>query len=333
MSWSVPAAASLIASFTLTGAVRVVLQSRGVIDVPNWRSSHTAATVRGGGIALLPALLIGMLVSVQEEPKTSPQMIIVILGAGLIGSLGFVEDTRGLPVKVRLVSQTLLSAALTTAFIWTTGHSYLLVIPVTVCGVIFINTANFMDGVDGMSAIHGIIAGFVAIVVARGPQQDALTVLGAMVMATFIGFLPWNFPRARIFLGDVGSYTLGGLTFGLAGWVWGMTGSVVVALAPMSIYMTDVAVTIIRRAIQKKPITESHRDHIYQRIQKAYESHGVSSGLSAAATAAVCSTSILMERQGNTELSTAIVGLTLCCAYVLLCELFFLRRPTKKEVL
>lgn len=201
-------------------------------------------------------------------------------------ALGWVEDSKGLTIGVRLGAQALISGAAASSTLPIGGLPLGLAVLAAVGGVFYVNAANFMDGINGISGMHGIVIGvsFAAIGLVQG--SDALVVAGLVVAAAFMSFLPWNVPRARMFLGDVGSYALGGAAWGLCVGATAVGTPPLIAVAPLLIYMADVLSTLMKRAWRRAPLHHAHREHIYQRLQQISASHGFATALATVATAA-----------------------------------------------
>ncbi|MDR1237856.1 MAG: hypothetical protein LBK28_06425, partial [Propionibacteriaceae bacterium] len=218
----------------LPAVVQPVLRWLELLDVPNARSSHTIVTLRGGGLAPALTVLIAWLASLQTS---GPGWWTVLAALGF-AALGLTEDLRHLSVRVRLAGQfgigLLAGLGLATALGWPVWVSPLL----GLAAIFVVNAANFMDGINGISGYQGIVLGASAFIIGILRQDFALAGLGAVVFGAFTGFLPWNFPKARMFLGDVGSYLLGGLSWGLGCWMWQSTGWLLAGIAPIAVYTT-----------------------------------------------------------------------------------------------
>lgn len=263
--------AALLVGALLPFAARPVLHRLGALDVPNARSSHSYPTLRGGGVAPLLALAVGALV-LMADPARVECVAAVTIGVAA-GMLGFIDDLTTLRVMVRLPVQLLLGCAAGVWVVMYFGASWW-ILPIAAVGVAgYINVANFMDGVDGMSAMHGLVVGGVFSWIGASSGLSWLSVGGLLVAAAFLAFLPWNVLGARMFLGDVGSYLLGGViaVFALLATAAGVP--VVVVLAPLSVYLFDAALTLALRIVRRERFWEAHRGHLYQRLQRSGWSH------------------------------------------------------------
>ncbi|MEW1938011.1 hypothetical protein AB0331_11670 [Dietzia maris] len=189
--------------------------------------------------------------------------------AASLALIGFIDDRRGLPASVRLGCQ--LSAGLLC------GTLLGGVVGAAIGAVVFpviINAVNFMDGINGISGSIGVVWGSSALIYGSFWDDDYIIFLGVATASVCLGFLPWNMPSAKIFLGDVGSYFLGALIAGgiLLGSVGGgvvNTGATWVLLSPLCLYLVDTGGTILRRVRRGEKLSEAHREHVYQRLAAA----------------------------------------------------------------
>lgn len=204
----------------------------------------------------------------------------------IAGVLGLVEDIRGVPVVVRGSVQLLIGIVTATSLCalfdqpwWTVPLGALMI-------AAYVNIANFMDGLNGVSGLHGFLAGAVYGWIGISVNLPWLSILGFVVAGAFAAFLPWNLSRPGLFLGDVGSYLLGaGLaSLAVASMFAGIP--VVTALSPLAIYLADTLFTLGRRAFRGEPILRPHRTHAYQRLTDTGLSHVQASLLVTAFSAA-----------------------------------------------
>jgi UDP-N-acetylmuramyl pentapeptide phosphotransferase/UDP-N-acetylglucosamine-1-phosphate transferase len=245
----------------LAPLVRKVMLHQGVVDVPNHRSSHSVPTPRGGGWAcVVGAAAVGL--AAQLRGDDIPWL--ALAAAVVMALVGFLDDRSDLPALARLAGQAVVGAA----FGWTVGGFVAAVVGAVVFPAV-VNVVNFMDGINGITALTMAVWGVTALVVGRTHDVTGLTILGAVSAGAALGFLPWNAPVARLFLGDVGSYLFGALAAAgiLVG--WHQEAPVVVLVAPLSIYLADTASTIVARARRREPLLHAHRSHTYQRLVAA----------------------------------------------------------------
>ncbi len=265
----VAATVSLVAPLML----RPALVRLAIVDIPNHRSSHDTPTIRGGGVAPLLGITVGTAVlAVLSPPEMDQDFLAIFLVSLSIGFLGFAEDLRGLPVIIRALVQVGVGAGFT-IYLQPDPEFFLLVVPF--CAVAFaanVNFTNFMDGINGISSLYGFVAGLSFGVIGILYDVAAVGLGGFLTAAVFLPFLPWNLSRKRMFLGDVGSYLLGGLLGAIT--IVAIFSGVdpLAALSPLAIYWSDAVSVIIRRILRGEAVFEAHRSHTYQRLTAAGES-------------------------------------------------------------
>ena len=254
-----------------------------ILDHPNERSLHTQPTPRSGGIAILSAVCVGTLWLAWRFQDTS-RLPWIAAGMLLIAAVSFVDDRRRLPVVERMLAH-LLGAAL---LLWRGFALHGLVLGSAVLyfpgwtGIVLsllfvvwmVNLYNFMDGMDGFAGGMAMI-GFGAFAILGWMAGNGLFFATSMlVAAAAAGFLVYNFPPARIFMGDTGSSTLGFLVAALT--LWGVRDGIFrfgTALLVFSPFVVDATVTLLRRLLQGERIWQAHRSHYYQRLVQLGWSH------------------------------------------------------------
>ena len=257
MSLWVLAAIAFSVTLSATPLVIRALSLRHLYDRPNERSMHVSEVPRGGGYACIAGVAAATLAAVVVgKPLPWP----VVLGALLIGAVGAVDDRRALSPLPRLAAQAAVGAFLGAAVAGLIGA-----VLGAVTATVIVNVFNFMDGINGIAALTVAVWGLSAVVV--GARYGALPVvmLGAIAGASAIGFLPWNAPTARIFLGDVGSYFLGMLIAGSLIASHETEVPTYLLLAPLLLHIFDVFFTLMRRALRRASLLSAHREHVYQR--------------------------------------------------------------------
>jgi UDP-N-acetylmuramyl pentapeptide phosphotransferase/UDP-N-acetylglucosamine-1-phosphate transferase len=275
-----------------------MLERWGVVDVPNARSSHGFPTIRGMGLATAisacgTALVLGFVVRENSE---------IILGLAVLAivsaTTGFVEDIRGISAPMRAVFQLSLGLAFGLYVASWSGMAWYWLPLVVIAIAGYINVANFMDGINGISGLHGGIAGFSYVYLGLVTGREWLVVLGALTAGVFLAFLPWNLGRRVVFLGDVGSYLLGALLSGMAavGVVSGI--NIIAAIGPLSVYLADTGLTLARRVLKGERWFEAHRTHVYQRLANGRRSH-ISVALMVTAFTAAASVSSMIALTGE----------------------------------
>lgn len=289
-------------SLALPFVIKPFLMKLGVMDVPSERSSHERPILRGLGLAVLLAMLIGGLVALgwflAADASRWSLLAVVVATSLAAGLLGFAEDLQGLSVAVRSLLLLAIAGLAMGALVWmgsTFPEYWIAGTPVwvrsllVIYGVLFIssfiNVANFMDGLNGISGLHGAVAGATFASAGLISQQGWLVAAGLVLAAGFLGFLPWNLTPPGAFLGDVGSYLLGG-AIAVTSFAALMSGVPILAtIGPMIIYFGDVGVTLAKRMRAGYRWDEPHKEHVYQRIQQLGYSHVTASGMTAGFTA------------------------------------------------
>jgi UDP-N-acetylmuramyl pentapeptide phosphotransferase/UDP-N-acetylglucosamine-1-phosphate transferase len=236
--------------------VRPLLVRGGVVDRPNHRSSHSVTTARGGGVACLVGVAAGGLVAHGDTPW------VAIAVAAVLAVVGFADDVATLPAGLRLVLQLLCGGALGLAL----GGGWGLVVAAVVVLPTVVNIVNFMDGINGITGFTMTLWGATAMVLGTTHDSRALAIVGAVTAGAALGFLPYNIPVARLFLGDAGSYLFGALvSVGLL-LAWQVGAPVAVAVAPLGLHLFDTGLTVARRAVAGESLMVAHRQHLYQRL-------------------------------------------------------------------
>lgn len=249
---------------------------KNIIDVPNERSSHSIPTPRGAGIvvAFLWYLLLCYMYFIEKIINTS--LFYSLLGGFFISLIGIVDDIWNISPKVRLFVQ-IFVAAWSLYFLgglkvvdlgFYSIESIWILTPLAFVMVIwFINIFNFLDGIDGYLGTEGIIIfSFVGLF-----YSDSLSL---SMVAILMGFLIHNWPKAKVFMGDVGS-TLLGFTVAVYALYYQNTGrsSIIIWIMLSSLFWFDATLTLFRRLRNNEKIMVAHKKHAYQRIVQAGFSH------------------------------------------------------------
>jgi UDP-GlcNAc:undecaprenyl-phosphate GlcNAc-1-phosphate transferase len=264
--------------------VRAMISAR-VMDMPNARSSHARPTPKGGGIGVVVAFLLGISVlygTATFARLADPYFRGVILGSAAIAIVAFLDDLHEWPFTVKLAAQ--LGAALLAIG----SGLYVSVFNLPQIGAVYIgwggavitvgwvlfatNAMNFIDGLNGLAAGTALVACAFLAFIAQEQQGWFVYFASLLLAAGLAGFLPFNYPRARIFLGDVGSQ--------FSGFVLAVLGVAAARfqLIPMSFLLVpmllsgvlfDVAFTLGRRALAGERLARAHRGHLYQVAQRS----------------------------------------------------------------
>ena len=232
-------------------------QGRWPLDVPNQRSLHARPVPRSGGIAMMAGVFSGF--AILQTP------LVVVLPAAALVAVSHLDDVYGLPIPARLGAQVAAAAGFAFGALPAAGLPSLVLI---VIGILWItNLYNFMDGSDGLAG-GMTVAGFAFLGAGAWMSgDDALLIECAIVAAAGAAFLPFNFPPARIFMGDAGSVTVGFLAalLSVSGWRdgdWPLWFPAAV-FAP---FVADSTVTLLRRIGAGERFWEAHNKHYYQRL-------------------------------------------------------------------
>lgn len=253
-------------SFVLLAALGTALArryalARVLVDEPGERRSHCVATPRGGGIAIVATVLIGCAFALMQHRLPAAPAVAFMAGVLAIGLVGWLDDHRPLSARMRFAVHVLASAIFAATWFHAT-QSWSAALLAFGAGVALTNVWNFMDGINGIAATQAACVATTVLLVG----VDGWGVVALAVAAACIGFLPFNFPRARIFMGDVGSGALG---FALA-----MLAVVAVTNAPMastasiavamSAFLVDAGLTLLRRVLRGEQWWTPHTQHAYQ---------------------------------------------------------------------
>lgn len=252
-----------------TWLARTYATQRNLIDHPGERRSHASATPRGGGIAIVVALLVATLALAMRDPMRAAQLLGFALGLGLVAGIGWWDDHRPLPALLRLGVHAIAAAILALVVFLAHGETSL-TIWAFVAALVLTNVWNFMDGINGLAASQ---AALVAAAFA-GLSGSVWGWLAWALLAASAGFLPFNFPRARIFLGDVGSGALGFTIAALAVTIPGTSDALwPLALLPVAAFVIDASLTLARRVCRGERWWTAHSQHAYQVWARRSGSH------------------------------------------------------------
>jgi UDP-N-acetylmuramyl pentapeptide phosphotransferase/UDP-N-acetylglucosamine-1-phosphate transferase len=255
---------------------------RELIDHPGERRSHDVPTPRGGGISIVIALLVAACVLGWRNPQ---QIILIAgfaIGLVLVAGVGMIDDHKPLSPWLRLGVQALAAAMLALAVAGTSGDLVASLITF-VAVMVLTNVWNFMDGINGIATTQAaLVAGGLVLVVG-----GIWTWVALALVAACLGFLPFNFPKARIFLGDVGSSALGFAIATLLAVVL-LDGRVFapLLLLPLSAFLVDSGLTLLRRIAKRERWWTPHAQHAYQRWAGISGSHTIVTFMYAGWTAA-----------------------------------------------
>lgn len=263
-------------SIALSAAARWYAVRAEVVDHPTVRSSHAQPTPRGGGIGFVVVYLLA-LVALYWADVLAFDLMVALVGAGtFVSAVGFLDDHRHVPARFRFLVHVLAafwviywlhmpsaSAVFGLSLWWPTWLSVVLAVLYVLW---IINFYNFMDGIDGLASVEAVTVGLAAALLAYlARPDDGLWVAPLFLAAAVAGFLFFNLPPARIFMGDVGSGFLGVSFAALAVdavsrapnvfWAWTIL---------LGVFVVDATATLLRRMARRRRVYEAHRSHAYQ---------------------------------------------------------------------
>jgi UDP-N-acetylmuramyl pentapeptide phosphotransferase/UDP-N-acetylglucosamine-1-phosphate transferase len=284
-------AAGCFATWLLCFPIVSSLRKRRVLDRPNERSSHSSPTPRGGGIAIVLVLVAGLLI-LATFCETRPSSLLAACTL-ILAAISFLDDFRPLAPSLRFLIHVAAAALLVFGLGWGSsirlwshgsddfgGKALGVTLLVLLCLYLvgYANAFNFMDGINGLAAGQAAVSGLgvAALTVIIGVEPlCSLGCAGALLAGVAFGFIPHNFPRARVFMGDVGSVPLGFLCAGLAvviaqkaGWTL-----IVPFVLLQANFILDTSITFVRRLIRGDKWYLPHREHFYQRLVRSGMTH------------------------------------------------------------
>ena len=239
-------------------------RDRVPLDVPNERSLHIRPVPRSGGVAMMTGILAGF--AVLQTP------LVIVLPAAFLVVISHIDDLRPLPIPVRLGAQTVAAAGFALGAL--PAVALPLLVPIIISILWMTNLYNFMDGSDGLAGGMTVFGFAFLGAGAWMSSDDALSIECAIAASAGAAFLLFNFPPARLFMGDAGSVPIGFLAaaLSLAGWrdgdwpVW-------FPLAVFAPFIADATLTLLKRIVAREPFWQAHNKHYYQRLVRMGWSH------------------------------------------------------------
>lgn len=324
--WLLVAAASLTAALLANLSARLIIHSgTRLMDVPGPRSSHVRPTPRGGGIGIVivGVLVVAALAWVDVWPLSWWASLSAFALVAVVGAL---DDIRHQPVALRLMAHLGAASLLVAASgVMAAPHvmAWLVVIAMVLGLAWSINLHNFMDGIDGLLASQAVWCGvvFAVLFFLAGLPVPALFAL--LLAAAALGFLPMNFPRARVFLGDNASgyigLALGWLAlYGTIRHAFGWPEVIVIGSA----FLVDSGATLFARALRSERLWQAHRSHLYQVLVRGGYSHARVTASYMLWNLLLCAPIVLVLRNTDAEairwsLALAVVAIALAVWFVL----------------
>jgi UDP-N-acetylmuramyl pentapeptide phosphotransferase/UDP-N-acetylglucosamine-1-phosphate transferase len=268
---------ALLAGISLLGTViaRRYALRRDLLDHPGERRSHVVSTPRGGGIGIVFAMLVAMGALAWRDHGQAAAMALAATGLLLVAGIGWLDDHRPLSPWPRLAVHAIAACLLGAVAYRASGQAEAALFAFALA-MVLVNIWNFMDGIDGIASLQALVVACACALLARDPSSRWLSLALA---AACLGFLPMNLPRARIFLGDVGSGALGyilALAMVLAATGTGRPASLstwMLVLLPASAFLVDAALTLVSRIVRGERWWTPHVGHAYQRWARVVGSH------------------------------------------------------------
>lgn len=274
--------ATFLAAALITNLLRRYAIERRLLDLPNERSAHEVPTPRGGGLAIVISFLAALTL-LAAAGAVPARVGIAIGGSGLIvAAIGFWDDHGHIPAAWRLLAHFTSAAWLLG---WLGDIVPIAAVPAWVptavvhaAAALFVvwllNLYNFMDGIDGIASVEAATTAFGGVLIYVLADEPGLAAVPALLSAAVLGFLVWNWPPARIFMGDVGSGFLGIVLSGLALQAGLAKPALFFSwLILLGVFVVDASLTLLRRALRGERVYEAHRSHAYQRCARYYGSH------------------------------------------------------------
>ncbi len=273
----------LLLSIFTTGLLRKYALSRSVIDIPNERSSHTVPTPRGGGATIVIFILWVTGYCFFSDLITINILLALGLGIIIVAITGWVDDHKHVPAFIRAmlygIASTVSIYYLDSEYIIFSSSQelvfkYVLIAAAVILIVWLINLYNFMDGTDGFAAIQTICTAAMSSFLFYSAGQEAMFLISVVIVVSTCGFLYWNWPPAKMFMGDVGSCVLG-FSFGVLAIIGEMTNSISLSIwfVLLSVFICDATFTLLYRIARHEKWYEAHKSHAYQRLVSLGVSH------------------------------------------------------------
>lgn len=271
-------------SFALTSVIRKLAIKNNHFDIPNERSSHTSPTPRGAGMAIVATFVFGLIALFVDDTISGRELLTLTAPGLIVALIGRLDDFgRVTSAKWRLIGHFICA----TLVVWLAGG--LPALPLTesiidfgvagdIAAVIYLvwmlNLFNFMDGIDLITGTQTLTTCVAAAILLRLNTDSDLGMVVAVLAAAVFGFMYFNLPPAKIFLGDVGSgfigFTIGAISLVVAKdeplVAWAM-------IILVGVFVTDSTVTLLQRLFARERVYIAHRTHAYQHLSKRINSH------------------------------------------------------------
>ena len=289
--------------------------ARSIADAPGQRRMHQQITPRGGGVGIALALLLVLAWQLHATAPSEPNLVLSLSGAlvgiGFAAAAGLLDDFRRVGTLGKFLLQIIAAICIAIPWLQPAWPAILIGIAAAMTVLVLINFWNFMDGSNGIAGTQAVL---VALTLAVAAQQPATRLLALALMASSAGFLPFNLPKARLFMGDVGSHAIGACLAALILWELEERDlSLFQAFILISAFTMDAGLTLVRRIIRGRRFWQAHREHLYQMaIRKGFShnqvclAYAVWTGVAAVLTLAISSQS--MSAQAGFAAATAVLA-------------------------
>jgi len=315
-------AGAFVLSFIGVAMWRRVAERQRILDVPNHRSLHRVPTPRGGGV-LIPIVIVGALLASDEAWQRWCASGVWLLTASVlaIAAVSLWDDLSSAPTWLKLVIH------VATAGVAIAVIGYPSTLPVPILGTVDVgivglplallwlvgltNAYNFMDGIDGLAGMQAAVAGAGWMLIGSLAGVPLLGLLGSLILGAALGFLVHNWSPARVFMGDVGSASLG-FVFAVMTLIGGTSDVSLLATGALLVwpFVFDTGLTLCRRLVHREPVFTAHRTHLYQRLVVAGYNHRSVSIAYAGLAAVGVACAVLIARDGApaVSISSAVVA-------------------------
>ncbi|GHH51158.1 MraY family glycosyltransferase [[Pseudomonas] boreopolis] len=269
-AWTAWLALSFVGALAGTWALRRYALAKGLMDQPGQRRSHAVVTPRGGGMSIVLVVLLAAVAAAWLFPPHRSSLLGFAAGLVVVAGIGWWDDHRPLSAALRLAVHALASAWLGWLSYRAGAGPFEAMFAAGSC-VVLINVWNFMDGINGLAASQALLAAAAFALVLPFPAAWIAVALAGACM----GFLPFNFPKARIFMGDGGSGSLGYVLAALMAWAVLAKGAAWWwAWVPLTAFLVDAGFTLVARMLARQRWWEPHAQHVYQGLARKLQSHG-----------------------------------------------------------
>ncbi len=259
-------------SICITYIIRFYAKRKAILDIPNERSSHTLPTPRGGGLGIIILFILSLF---YFYDSIDIGLFYALLCVIPIAVISFVDDIFTLSSTLRVSVQSI-SAIGAIYLLGGVNHIDFLIFDLdgwwlnilAFMTIIWLtNLYNFLDGIDGYASSQAVMVGLGLFIFFQNP-------LGLVIVSISLGFLMFNWHKASIFMGDVGSASLG-FIFAVLIFYDTSSGNILIWMILLSLFWIDASVTLVRRYINGEKITQAHRKHAYQRLVQSGWSHSL----------------------------------------------------------